>query len=81
MEDHRAAENLIFDHGEGIRYTIIRPPGLNNGPETGKVGFHLDKGSVATRNHQLSRADVAYAAAKVLEDEHYFNHALAICAE
>ena len=79
LEDHRAAEKLIMNAGEGINWTIIRPPGLTNEPETGKYTIHWDQGSVSGVTARISRADVAFAVIKCMIDGGSYNKAGAIC--
>lgn len=80
LEDHRAAEQLITNAGEGINWTIIRPPGLTNGEETGKYNLHVNQGSVNTKNARISRADVAVAVVKSINDAESYHKGIAICA-
>ncbi len=56
LADHTMNEKRIAS--SGLQWTIIRPGGLSNGPETGKFK-HGSAFTKITGNIQVSRADVA----------------------
>jgi uncharacterized protein YbjT (DUF2867 family) len=66
-------ERLIM--ASGIEWTIVRPGGLTDGPQTGSYRSGLDKSITAAR---ISRADVADFVLRQLTDERFVHQAPAV---
>ena len=54
----------------GVAWTIVRPVGLSDGPQTGTYRLSLD-GSLLKKTSRIARADVAALALKALETGAY----------
>jgi putative NADH-flavin reductase len=73
MEDKERQEEYV--RASGLRWTIVRPGGLVNGPRTGRYESGLDKKIAAGR---VNRADVADFIVRQLEDDAFINAAPAV---
>ena len=73
MEDKERQEQLVRE--SGLRWTIVRPGGLADGPRTGRYQSGTEKTITAGR---VNRADVADFILKELEAEAYVRQAPAV---
>eukprot|EP01095_Lingulamoeba_sp_RSL-Kostka_P003549 TRINITY_DN1452_c0_g1_i1.p1 TRINITY_DN1452_c0_g1~~TRINITY_DN1452_c0_g1_i1.p1 ORF type:complete len:232 (+),score=55.67 TRINITY_DN1452_c0_g1_i1:59-754(+) len=83
--DHERSENFIKtfqeDEFNDLKFMVIRPPGLSNGPSTNLEFISVnDRYSLEIDSHRISRMDVArffYNQLKLSESPHW-NHFVAI---
>lgn len=61
--------------GSGLDWTVVRPPKLTNGPATGRLRLVPDG---APRGSTVSRADVATALLRVLDDPATVGHGIGV---
>ena len=62
----------------GLRWTLVRPPRLVDGPATGRVEHHAHR---STRSTRITRADLAAFVADVLEQDLYEQQAPFVAQE
>ncbi|SEQ27049.1 NAD(P)-dependent oxidoreductase [Lentzea albida] len=72
----KAAEHRVWA-GSGIRWTLVRPPRLNDEPAEGRVEHHAHS---SPRRTALSRGDLALFLADVVEDGLYVGQAPLVAA-
>ncbi|GGM93571.1 NmrA family transcriptional regulator [Lentzea pudingi] len=72
----KAAEYQVWA-GSGIRWTLVRPPRLNDEPAEGRVEHHAH---ASPRRTALSRADLALFLVDVTEDDLYLEQAPLVAA-
>ena len=75
LEDKGRQEGLIRE--STLDWTIVRPPLLNNEPQTGayKVGENLQPGIAS----KFARADLAEFILELLADDTYLHQAVTVC--
>lgn len=72
LADHTLNEQQIA--GSLLQWTVVRPGGLGDGPQTGKIVHGSDK-TVFNSNASISRADVAAFMLDQLTESTYLNKA------
>jgi putative NADH-flavin reductase len=70
LSDHNANEKRIAK--SKLQWTLVRPAGLTNGPQTGRLK-HGSKNTVMNGTPQISRANVASFMLSQLTDTTYLN--------
>lgn len=78
FKDHDAQETLI--RASSLRWTLVRPPGLTDGPLTGSYRRDFAPHAKGLK-WQISRADVAHLMLDLLEEEEAVGRAVPVSSE